>query len=59
MKQGIALAMGNEQIGLSKTLLEKVKIHIRIPMLGQADSLNVASAATVLLYEAIRQRSVC
>jgi tRNA G18 (ribose-2'-O)-methylase SpoU len=29
---------------------------VRIPMRGQADSLNVSAAATILLYEAVRQR---
>lgn len=29
---------------------------VRIPMFGQADSLNVAAAATILLYEVVRQR---
>ncbi len=57
MKKGIALAIGNEQTGLSKGWMSKASVHIKIPMLGQADSLNVAAAATVLLYEAIRQRS--
>ena len=31
-------------------------LKVRIPMLGQADSLNVAAATTILLYEAVRQR---
>ena len=31
--------------------------QVRIPMHGQADSLNVAAAATILLYEVVRQRS--
>lgn len=57
MKEGVAIAIGNEQVGLSDAWLRGADAHIRIPMQGQADSLNVAAAATVLLYEAIRQRS--
>jgi TrmH family RNA methyltransferase len=33
-------------------------LKVSIPMLGQADSLNVAAATTILLYEAVRQRRV-
>ncbi|MCK5850021.1 MAG: RNA methyltransferase [Kiritimatiellae bacterium] len=52
----IAIALGSEQYGLSNVWLEKADEKLRIPMLGQSDSLNVASAATILLYEAVRQR---
>ena len=53
----IAIALGSEQYGLTDTWLEKADEKLRIPMLGQSDSLNVASAATILLYEAVRQRT--
>jgi TrmH family RNA methyltransferase len=52
----IALAVGTEQLGLSKTFLDQADIQVRIPMRGVADSLNVASATTLILYEALRQR---
>lgn len=52
----IALAMGCEQYGLSDEFLNKSSIKIKIPMMGKADSLNVASATTLMLYEALRQR---
>ena len=52
----IAIAVGTEQLGLSKKWMEVADIQVRIPMLGRADSLNVATATTLLLYEAIRQR---
>ena len=51
-----ALLMGSESQGLSETWLQKVLQHIAIPMLGKADSLNVAAAAAICLYEARRQR---
>lgn len=56
-KQGLALYMGSESDGLSDYWLEKATHKIRIPMAGQADSLNVAAAAAVCLYEARRQRT--
>ena len=56
-KQGLALYMGSESDGLSDYWLEKATHKIRIPMAGQADSLNVAAAAAVCLYEARRQRA--
>jgi RNA methyltransferase, TrmH family len=54
----IAIAMGTEQLGLSPLWMEAAAIKVRIPMRGTADSLNVASAATLLLYEAMRQRNL-
>ena len=53
-----ALAIGSEQYGLSDTFLEAADVRVRMPMLGEADSLNAAMAAGVMLYEAVRQRSV-
>lgn len=55
--QGLALLMGSESEGLSPYWLEQSTHQIRIPMAGQADSLNVAAAAAVCLYEARRQRN--
>jgi len=55
-----AIVLGTEKFGLSNIWLsENTNAHrIRIPMAGQADSLNVAAAATILLFEAVRQRSL-
>ncbi|NBB77973.1 MAG: RNA methyltransferase [Verrucomicrobia bacterium] len=53
-----ALFLGSESDGLSPFWLDHSEQKIRIPMAGQADSLNVAAAAAVCLYEAKRQRSV-
>ena len=52
----VALVVGAEQYGLSEAWLQAADLRVRIPMLGQADSLNVSAAATILLYEAVRQR---
>ncbi len=52
----IALLMGCEQYGLSDKWLEEAEIEVKIPMFGKGDSLNVAQAAALLLYEIIRQK---
>lgn len=56
MTQGIALVVGTEKFGLSSKWMSEANEQVRIPMLGQIDSLNVAAATTLLLYEAVRQR---
>lgn len=56
MTQGIAIVVGTEQYGLSSRWIEGADYCVNIPMLGVADSLNVAMATTLLLYEAVRQR---
>lgn len=53
----LLIAVGTEQLGLSKQWLERAKISVKIPMAGVADSLNVATATTLLLFEAVRQRA--
>lgn len=52
----IAIAVGTEQLGLSDQWMKQADVQVRIPMLGVADSLNVAMATTLLLYETLRQR---
>jgi len=54
----IAVVMGSEQFGLSETWLDACSQQARIPMAGQADSLNVAMATLVTLFEAVRQRTL-
>lgn len=55
-KQAIAIAMGSEQLGLSFELMNHASLQVKIPMFGAADSLNVAAATTLMLYEVVRQR---
>jgi RNA methyltransferase, TrmH family len=55
-KVPLAICMGTEQYGLSELWMKAAEVSVRIPMLGTADSLNVASATTLLLYEVVRQR---
>jgi TrmH family RNA methyltransferase len=53
-RQPLILLMGNEQAGLSDELTEKCTQLVRLPMLGRSDSLNLAVATGICLYEAIR-----
>ena len=53
----LALVMGSEQYGLSEFWLKESDALVRIPMAGQADSLNVAMATIITLFEAVRQRA--
>lgn len=54
-RQPTALVFGNEGNGVSEKLLASAE-RIFIPMFGQAESLNVAVSAAIVLYEALRQR---
>ena len=54
----LAVAFGNEAAGLSSAWDGADVEAVHLPMLGAADSLNVAAAAAVLLYEARRQRGL-
>lgn len=56
MTKGTAIVMGTEATGLSDKWRQAADAHIRIPMLGKLDSLNVSVSAAILLYEAVRQR---
>jgi TrmH family RNA methyltransferase len=58
MTAGTAIVLGTEQYGLSEDWMNAADRQVRIPMLGQSDSLNVAAAATILLFEAVRQRGL-
>ncbi|MDE7417069.1 MAG: RNA methyltransferase [Lachnospiraceae bacterium] len=51
-----AFLIGNEGNGLQRETTERASRCIKIPMAGQVESLNAAAAATILMYEASRQR---
>lgn len=57
MRQGTAIVMGTESTGLTDYWRKAADAHIRIPMLGRLDSLNVSVSAAILLFEAVRQRN--
>lgn len=52
----LALVMGGEAQGLSRTWLDGADALVRIPMHGKVDSLNLSVSTAILLFEAIRQR---
>jgi TrmH family RNA methyltransferase len=53
----VAVAVGTEKEGLTALALGAASARVRIPMVGRVNSLNAATAAAVVLYEAVRQRS--
>ena len=53
---GTAFLIGNEGNGLKRETADAATRYIKIPMLGQVESLNAAMATSILMYEAARQR---
>lgn len=52
----IAIIVGSEEDGISSTLMQQTDIAVKIPLIGEIESLNVSVSTGVILYEAIRQR---
>ena len=50
-----AIIMGGENSGISSTCVKKSDFRVRIPMYNDFNSLNVANAAAIIIYESIRQ----
>lgn len=55
LKGRLAFVMGNEAGGVSTTLLQQADKRVFIPMRGKAESLNVAMAAGIIMFEAMRR----
>lgn len=55
-KRGTAFLIGNEANGLREETADASDVSVKIPMAGKVESLNAAVAASILLYEAARQR---
>ncbi len=53
----LGLVVGSEGRGVGRLLIERCDAAIQIPMLGEVESLNAAVAGSIVLYEALRQRS--
>ncbi|WP_134772138.1 TrmH family RNA methyltransferase [Ornithinimicrobium flavum] len=53
----VAIVVGTEKTGLTAEVLTAAQHRVRIPMVGLANSLNVATSAAVIVYEAVRQRA--
>ena len=56
LKEPAAIVIGSEGYGMSRLVAERCDVLLSIPMKGKINSLNAASAAAVMLYEAVRQR---
>ena len=58
LARATAIVVGNERYGVSRAWLDTADDAVTVPMPGPADSLNVAVAAGVVLFEAARQRAL-
>ncbi len=52
----VVLVVGSEGQGIRRLVKEKCDLMVKLPMLGHLNSLNAANAASVLMYEILRQR---
>ncbi|MTI56466.1 TrmH family RNA methyltransferase [Geosporobacter ferrireducens] len=55
-RQDVVIVVGNEANGVSSTWMDAADALVKIPIPGKAESLNVSVAASIVLYEAVRQR---
>lgn len=53
----IAIVIGNEGKGISRLVMEKCDFTVSIPMFGEISSLNASNAASILMYEVVKQRN--
>jgi TrmH family RNA methyltransferase len=58
LRGGVGIMVGAEHEGLTKELMATADERVLIPMRGRVNSLNVATSAALILYEAVRQRGV-
>ena len=56
LKTGVAIVLGTEQLGLTDLWMDQATLKVKMPMLGTIDSLNVSNAASIMMYEVVRQR---
>lgn len=55
LKENVIIAIGNEGNGISKEVYELTDLKAKLPMPGESESLNVAVAAGIMIYEIVRQ----
>lgn len=55
-KMPTVIVMGSEEDGINSQLMKTLDAKVKIPMMGNTESLNVSVSAGVIIYEAIRQR---
>lgn len=58
LRRSSALLVGSEGAGLSSELAAAATVHARVPMPGKVESLNAATAGSIALFEAVRQRGL-
>lgn len=58
LKGAVAIVIGSEGEGISRLVLEKCDFKVRIPMKGNVNSLNASIAASLFIYEAVRQNKM-
>jgi TrmH family RNA methyltransferase len=57
LTKGVAILIGNEGNGLSEGITGLANRNIKIPMIGKSESLNAGVAASIMVYEVLRQRN--
>jgi len=58
LKNKVIIAVGSEASGVSEAIIQLCNSKVKVPMPGGAESLNVAIAGSIMIYEAVRQRSL-
>ena len=58
ISDNLAIVIGNEAQGISEYVEENSDVLVKIPMEGKAESLNVAIASSMIIYESLRQRKI-
>lgn len=58
LKGNIIIALGNEGAGISEDISKLSDIKVKIPMSGLAESLNVAAAGSIMIFEVVRQKII-
>jgi TrmH family RNA methyltransferase len=58
LREPVAIAVGTEDEGLTDFWMSHADVKVRIPMMGRVNSLNVSVSTALILYEAVRQRSL-
>lgn len=53
----VAIVMGSEESGISQQILNNADEKLKIPLMGNIESLNVSVSAALMMYEAVRQRN--
>jgi RNA methyltransferase, TrmH family len=57
LSEPVAIAVGTEDEGLTEFWMSSADLQVKIPMMGNVNSLNVSVSTALILYEAVRQRS--